>query len=256
MADPESASRQPSQPERWLAEHADHLYGYALLRVGRAELAEDLVQETLLAAFESRTTYAGRSSERTWLVGILKHKLVDRLRRESKVAATSELGLTDQWLDALYDQTGHWADPPGRWGVDPAQIVEQREFWEAFERCRAGLPDRLREVFSLRLLDNVPAEEVCGALDISAANLWTLLHRRDCVCGNVSTGTASDRWRQKHDFVQAGCPIDIAVARRATHPPTTMDAVVSPPGVQHVPPLSQASPTAAAGRPQIGSRRN
>jgi RNA polymerase sigma-70 factor (ECF subfamily) len=164
-------------PTRWVDDHGDCLYRYALARVGRPEAAEDLVQETLLAALEGAASFAGRSSERTWLVGILRNKLIDRLRRQGRVRPASDLGGADDWLESLYDATGHWKDTPGRWGADPAALLERREFWEAFESCRQSLPERLREVLSLRLLDDVPAGEVCRALGITATNLWTLLHR-------------------------------------------------------------------------------
>jgi RNA polymerase sigma-70 factor (ECF subfamily) len=166
----------PPDPSRWVDEHGDCLYRYALARVGRPEAAEDLVQETLLAALEGAASFAGRSSERTWLVGILRNKLIDRLRRGWRVRPASDLG-GDEWLEGLYDGTGHWRPAPGRWGADPAELLQRREFWEVFERCRKELPERLREVLSLRLLDDVPAGEVCQALGISATNLWTLLHR-------------------------------------------------------------------------------
>jgi RNA polymerase sigma-70 factor (ECF subfamily) len=80
-------------------------------------------------------------------------------------------------VDGLYDRTGHWNTAPGRWGANPIELLERREFWEVFHRCLRSLPERLREVLSLRLLDEVPAAEVCQVLAISAANLWTLLHR-------------------------------------------------------------------------------
>jgi RNA polymerase sigma-70 factor (ECF subfamily) len=163
-------------PARWVDEHGDYLYRFALVRVSRPEAAEDLVQETLLAALEAAGTFAGRASERTWLTGILKNKLIDRLRRR-RTQTASDLGAADDWLDGLYDRKGHWKAAPGRWGTDPAQLLERREFWDAFQRCLGGLPDRLREVLSLRLLDDVPAAEVCQTLAISATNLWTLLHR-------------------------------------------------------------------------------
>jgi RNA polymerase sigma-70 factor (TIGR02943 family) len=167
----------PPDPARWVDEHGDYLYRFALARAGRPEAAEDLVQETLLAAMQAASRFAGRASERTWLTGILKNKLIDRLRQGRRMQTTSDLGQADAWLDGLYDRTGHWKAAPGRWGADPAELLQRREFWDAFERCRAGLPDRLREVLSLRLLDDVPAVEVCQTLGISATNLWTLLHR-------------------------------------------------------------------------------
>jgi RNA polymerase sigma-70 factor (ECF subfamily) len=163
-------------PTRWVDEHGDHLYRYALARVGSPDEAQDLVQETLLAALQAAGGFAGRSSERTWLIGILKNKLVDRLRRARRTRTAADLE-ADDWLDDLYDRTGHWKAAPGRWGTDPAELLQRREFWDAFERCRAALPPRLGEVLALRLLDDVPAADVCQALGISTTNLWTLLHR-------------------------------------------------------------------------------
>jgi RNA polymerase sigma-70 factor (ECF subfamily) len=164
-------------PARWVDEHGDYLYRFALARVGRPEAAEDLVQETLLAALQAAGRFAGRASERTWLIGILKKKLIDRFRSGRRTQSAADLDAADDWLDGLYDHTGHWKAAPGRWGADPAELLQRREFWEAFQRCLAGLPDRLREVLSLRLLDDVPAPEVCQTFGISATNLWTLLHR-------------------------------------------------------------------------------
>jgi RNA polymerase sigma-70 factor (ECF subfamily) len=164
-----------TDPARWMDEHGDYLYRMALARVGRPDVAEDLVQETLLSALGAADRFAGRSSERTWLTSILKNKIIDRLRRKQPVSAT-DAGAAGP-PDGLFDAAGHWRTPPGRWAADPAELLERREFWEAFERCRQELPERLREVLTLRLLDDVPATKVCQALGVSPSNLWTLLYR-------------------------------------------------------------------------------
>jgi RNA polymerase sigma-70 factor (ECF subfamily) len=155
--------------EHWLQEHGDYLYRYALVRVRCSATAEDLVQQTLLAGLQA--DFGGRSEERTWLTGILRNKIFDLARRGP---ATEDV---DAWLDEQYDRTGHWRRPPGRWGADPSAELERREFWEAFEVCRDGLPERLRIVFSMRFVDDEPTAAVCEALAISSANLWTLIHR-------------------------------------------------------------------------------
>lgn len=178
-----------TDPARWVDAHGDYLYCFALARVGRPDVAEDLVQETLLAALQSAGRFAGRSSERTWLTGILNNKLVDRIRRSRRAGAASDLEAVDDWVESLYDRTGHWRAPPGRWGEDPADLLARREFWDAFERCLAALPERFREVLSQRLLDDVPAADVCRTFGITPTNLWTLLHRArlrlwQCLDGN------------------------------------------------------------------------
>ena len=174
--------RTPVDPESWVDEHGDYLYRFARARVGRPDVAEDLVQETLLAGLRAAANFGGRSTERTWLTGILKNKLIDRLRRERvrrevSPGGSDDSGGPDGWLDGLYDHRGHWKSPPGVWGAEPVALLQRREFWEAFEACRGRLPERLREVLSLRLLDDVPPADICQALEITASNLWTLLHR-------------------------------------------------------------------------------
>lgn len=166
-----------ADPDHWLSEHGDHLFRHAMARVGRRDVAEDLVQETLLAALKAVHEFAGRSTERTWLVAILKRKTIDWLRRVHRVQFCTDLADGDPWLDAQFDWTRHWAQAPGRWGGDPAVLCEGTEFRRIFEDCRQNLPERLRTILSLRLLDDVPAEQICSALDITSANLWTLLHR-------------------------------------------------------------------------------
>lgn len=172
----QTTQARPADGERWLDEHGDYLYRYALSRVGRGEAAEDLVQDTLLAALQSAARFEGRSSERTWLVAILRKKLIDRLRRR-RGRRPSEFAATDEWVDGLFDRTGHWKHAPGVWGGEPSATLERREFWQAFDRCRTALPERMRRVLVLRLLEDVSVEEIGEALMISAANVWTLLHR-------------------------------------------------------------------------------
>ena len=173
------------RPEHWVEEHGDYLFRFALARVDGTETAEDLVQETLLAALKASSSFSGRSSERTWLTGILKNKLVDRLRRFQRDRPFADLGQPDEYVDGLFDRGGHWKSAPRQWLGDPAKALERREFWDAFEHCLARLPDRLRAVFSSRLLDETPAEQVCQDFGISATNLWALVHRarvRLCRC--------------------------------------------------------------------------
>ncbi len=163
-------------PDRWVDEYGDYLFRYAFLRVSRRDVAEDLVQETFLAALRGGDSFVGQSAERTWLTGILNNKIVDRLRQNTRVRTESDLG-ADVGIDSLFDQSGHWRKPPREWGGDPCELLQRREFWEAFERCRGGLPERLREALSLRLIDGLDADVVCSALGITAPNLWTMLHR-------------------------------------------------------------------------------
>src|SRR5215469_3248060 len=117
------------EPGEWLNEYGDSLYRYALARLGRSHDAEEVVQETLLAALKARAQFEGRSQPLTWLTGILKRKIVDRIR-----AADTEAELDSQELDTWFDAGGHWRKSPRRWG-DPAESAERAEFWRVVRSC-------------------------------------------------------------------------------------------------------------------------
>jgi RNA polymerase sigma-70 factor, ECF subfamily len=188
----------PPDPAAWLDRHGDYLFRYARLRLRDDALAEDAVQETLLAALQSRDKFAGRGSERTWLTGILKHKIVDHFRRAAREAQPDEEG---EGLEPehLFMQTGEWAGHwvavlvpekahlgPNEWNATPEQAAEQAEFWEVFGRCLEPLPPRVASAFMLRELEGLSSEEICAALGVKANNLWVMLHRarahlRNCV---------------------------------------------------------------------------
>ena len=170
-------------PDGWLDSHGDYLYHYALVRVRDTAVAEDLVQETLLAAIGATERHEGRSSERTWLTGIMKHKVLDHFRR---LARTPELQMPEQEevndLDC-FETTGawrgHWREDqaPMSWPVDAVSLLESREFSEVFERCLLALPAQMAMAFSLREIDGMSTEEICEILDISPNHLWVILHR-------------------------------------------------------------------------------
>jgi RNA polymerase sigma-70 factor (ECF subfamily) len=195
---PTMSSRTPIDPEKWVAQHGDALYRFALTRVRNPEVAEDLVQETFAAGLGGLDKYSGRSSERTWLVGILKHKIADHFRktaREQVLEDTDSLAQDDD----LFDEKGHWRVGPEKWGESPAKTLENKEFWKVFETCVDGLPARLRQAFALRALDGVDSGQVCKVLGISATNLWVILHRarsqlRRCLELNWFGGKENETW--------------------------------------------------------------
>jgi RNA polymerase sigma-70 factor (TIGR02943 family) len=167
-------------PSKWLDSHGDYLYRYALMRVRDADCAEDLLQETLLAAVRSYLSHAGSSSERTWLVGIMKHKVIDYFRR---VARNAEFQLMPEsgdneieWFETSGPWSGHWREDqaPTNW---PIHALESREFWETFELCLSQLPHQMSIAFTLREIDCLTSNEICEILNITPNNLWVLLHR-------------------------------------------------------------------------------
>jgi RNA polymerase sigma-70 factor (ECF subfamily) len=160
------------EPAEWLSRYGDALYRYALDRLHRPDEAEEVVQETLLAALRTSGQFEGRSRPLTWLTGILRRKVVDRLRAAARAARAADRDDLDAWFNAR----GKWRRWPGRWD-DPAAAAERSEFWGVVRRCLARLPARMAEAFTLRTLDDRTPAEVCGELEITSANLWVLLHR-------------------------------------------------------------------------------
>lgn len=178
MGAPEtSGSEAKLDAGHWVDEHADVLYRYALQRVRRRDVAEELVQETFLAALRAREDFAGQSSEQTWLVGILRHKIVDHIRLDARAKSRKSQEGQDVSVDRFFKKDGHWKNGSRSWGVDPVALLEKRDFWMVFEKCFSGLPGKLADAFVLRELEELQPRQVCDNLKISESNLWVRLHR-------------------------------------------------------------------------------
>lgn len=166
--------------------YGDVLYYYALQRLRNAEQAEDMVQETFLAALKSRENFSGQSSEQTWLVGILRHKIVDFFRSQVSQRAMEDETQQREACEQFFNRRHSWIKPPRGWQDDPAEHFQWQEFWEVFQECLHKLPTLLANTFKLREMEEKPAEEVCKVLDIEPTNLWIRLHRarlslRECL---------------------------------------------------------------------------
>lgn len=186
-------------PERWLDEHGACLYGLAMARTRRRDVAEELVQETLLAALQGRDGFGGRSSERTWLLGILRHKIIDHFRQTGRRArlATELSGADDDssanaerpgtFDEYFFDARRRWKRRPARWSdSDQGSPVERDEFRRAFDDCIAGLTPRLAEAFCLREYNGMATGAICELLNVTENNLSTILYRarmalRECL---------------------------------------------------------------------------
>ncbi len=175
-------------PTRWVEEHGNCLYRYALVRVSTPEVAEDLVQDTLLAAVRTQERFAGRSSERSWLVGILKHKIVDHYRKRGRETTFTDLEFCKDECARKFVEGGWWNHErgPHEWEEPHEAVAHRAEFWQTLRACLGKLPSRVATVFALREIEETPSKEVCAALNISEANLWVMLHRarmalRECL---------------------------------------------------------------------------
>ena len=159
--------------------HRRYLMRVAQLQLRDGDLAQDVVQDTLVAALTGASGFDGRSSLRTWLTGILKHKIVDAIRRKQKapvpLAALDDEGSIDDF-DALFRTSGAWESPPAEWG-DPEAALSQREFFDVMEFCLEKLPAQTGRVFMMREVMELESHEICKELGITANNLWVILYR-------------------------------------------------------------------------------
>jgi RNA polymerase sigma-70 factor (ECF subfamily) len=142
-----------------------------------SDIAEDLVQETFLAALRSRESFEGRSAGRTWLIAILKHKIVDYIRKKIREPSSDRIETLTDLMDSDFDDSGKWQVRPHKWAINPGKIYEQKEFFDVLYHCLAELPERLAEAFMLREMDGLSTAEVCKRLGITATNSWVMLYR-------------------------------------------------------------------------------
>ena len=162
-----------------------YLLRFASLQLRDRQAAEDAVQDTLLAALAGEAGFAGRSNLRTWLTGILKHKIVDAIRRSAREATLLPPEADTAEFDALFDQTGHWSAMPAAWG-DPDAALGQKQFFAALEECLSRLPAKTSEAFLLREHLGLETGEICKELGVTATHCWVLLYRarmalRECL---------------------------------------------------------------------------
>jgi len=169
--------RETSRPEDWLTAHGDYLFNLAVGQVRDPVVAEDLVQETFLAALKARDRFAGRSSDRTWLVGILRHKIYDHLRRVCRERPVLSDGASSHSDQEAWDDSVLWAHEVAAECVEPSKRMELAEFREALETALGKLPPRIAQVFQLYEVEEQPNREVCARLNITESNLWVMLHR-------------------------------------------------------------------------------
>jgi RNA polymerase sigma-70 factor (ECF subfamily) len=171
--DDKSSNNASQHIDRLVQQHAETLYLYALMRVGKKDLAEDIVQDTLLAALQSWKNFAGDSSERTWLIGILRHKILDFFRQNR-----SQQSIDDKsWQQEFFDKARHWKDKMVNWKANPEVLIENIEFRKVLQDCLKELSRIMAQAFIMREMEGISSEEICKHLEISQTNLWVRLHR-------------------------------------------------------------------------------
>ena len=187
MALPIGAPMATPELSAQLDAHRSYLLRVARLQLRNDELAEDVVQDTLLAALQGAAGFSGKSSVKTWLTGILKHKIVDAIRRKTSAPELTTLEEESQIddFDALFDSTGHWENPPADWG-NPESDLERREFFDMMDFCLEKLPPNTARVFMMREVMELGSDEICKELSITSTNLWVIMYRarvslRECL---------------------------------------------------------------------------
>jgi RNA polymerase sigma-70 factor (TIGR02943 family) len=170
------------KPEKWVELYADYLYNYAYYRVNKEELAQDLVQDTFLSGLKAQDTYKGQASEKTWLVSILKNKIIDHYKKAStRNESPLKLETYDTpSLDYFFnrEKNGHWQSEtkPKDWGGNDT-TYDSKEFYRVLEDCMEKLPEKWKGIFTMSLLEEADSKLVCKEFNLTSSNFWVIIHR-------------------------------------------------------------------------------
>lgn len=165
-------------PSRWIEEYGDYLYSYAYFRLSSKELAEDLVQETFLAALHSMNNFKGDSKEKTWLVAILKRKIIDHYRKKSNTEVNLEQNEDTPFVKEG-ENKGQWEKSrvPEDWEQKNVSSSDREEFYKILDLCLSLLPEKWSCVFRWKTMEDYSSQKICKELGISSSNLWVIMHR-------------------------------------------------------------------------------
>lgn len=163
-------------PELWVDNYADYLFNYAIGRVSDVEIAKDLVQETFVAGLNSAKNYKGDAAERTWLIAILKRKVIDHYRKINSKKGKAEVRMNYR---SASDSEGDWLEEQI---ADPSSVLENdsmenEELGSAIYECISKLPKKQALVFNMKTIQGISTEDICKELDINPSNLWVMIHR-------------------------------------------------------------------------------
>lgn len=190
----EASETHTLNPKGWVDNYSDYLFNYAIVRLSDAEEAADVVQETFLSALKGQKNFKGMSTERTWLISILKRKIIDIYRKKSTAKESKMIEETisdDNFYQADGPFKGHWKEGSGPHtnSLLPEGELENAELREIIEKCISLLPENLALVFIMKMIDEATSEEICKELEITPSNVWVMMHRarlklRSCIESN------------------------------------------------------------------------
>ncbi|QWX85724.1 sigma-70 family RNA polymerase sigma factor [Cellulophaga sp. HaHaR_3_176] len=163
-------------PETWVDQYADYLFNYAITRVNDTDIAKDLVQETFFAGLKSAKNFKGEAAERTWLIAILKRKVIDYYRKINSNKGKAEVRMN---YSSSSDSEGDWleeqvADP---FSMLENDAIENEELGLAIQSCISNLPKKQSQVFMMKTVQGISTEDICNELGINPSNLWVMIHR-------------------------------------------------------------------------------
>ena len=163
-------------PENWVDRYADYLFNYAVARISDAEIAKDLVQETFYAGLNSAKNYKGDAAERTWLVAILKRKVIDHYRKINSNKGKAEVRIN---YSSDSDSEGDWLEEQvaDLFSQDGDYVLENEELGMAIQECISKLPKKQSLVFTMKTMQGMSTEDICNELEINPSNLWVMIHR-------------------------------------------------------------------------------
>jgi RNA polymerase sigma-70 factor (ECF subfamily) len=158
----------------WVSLYTSDLFAYSLVRVGRKEIAEDLVQETFLSAYQSYQNFEGKSTAKTWLFSILKHKIADHYRAKYKKGIEVSSSLPQNY----FDENDRWKEEfkPIKWPAEK-ELTDDPNFKKALNHCMESLPEKWSSVVRLKFLEEQDSKAVCSTLEITSSNFWQIIHR-------------------------------------------------------------------------------
>ena len=178
----EVADQKRLEPSSWVTSFGDYLFSYALLKVGKRETAEDLVQDAFISAIKAKDTFKGDSSEKTWLTAILNNKIIDHYRKKDVLKdSTSYLTETEDEFSKHYFEksSGHWLETawPQPWAESADSALNKAEFAGVIQKCIQRMPSKLVPIFTAKFLDEEDSDTICKVHNISSSNYWVMIHR-------------------------------------------------------------------------------
>ena len=168
------------EPQHWVERHGDAMFAHAVVQLRDTHAAEEVVQAAFLSALESLPSFEGRSSERTWLIGIMRNKIADLYRRRAVEQSVLDdpIAKLPHFLDRFFStKSKKWIKCPASWSPDPDSLAESREFWKIVYACLDRLTPAYADAFCLREFGQVERKDLCNILGVEPANLGMRLHR-------------------------------------------------------------------------------